>query len=211
MRHLAKATFLVAIILASVSCSKKDLFRSEHPQVYVAEELPQDIKVPLKMWDFFTGDSDGFIFSEVKVWLKDKNPGVLKDPGIAIEFPKGGGEVDLAKFIANENGSFYVGFDFPEFEGATMKKVLFISRSKKRRIDGEVWGSGCNKAVDVTTQFLKSMEKNEGIKVNTTRHRHISVIGGTFILAATKDGQNFITQVTFTDSSHLDSLCTEAP
>lgn len=208
-----KSSLLVLTLLMFLGCSKKESFRSEHPEVYMAQELPDDIKVPLKMWNFFDAQAEGFIFSEVKVWLKEKNPKTLVKPSLRIDFPKGGGEVDLSNFVSSgekDNGSFFVGFDFPEFEEATMKKVLFISRAKKRRLDGEIWGSGCNKVVDITNHFLKAMEK-DGIKVNSTRLRHLSVLGGTFILAATKDGQNFITQVTFKDSGNLDLFCSEAP
>ena len=101
----------------------------------MAEQLPTDIKVPLKMWDMFKEKNEGFIFSEAKVWLKEKNSGVLVKDSIKIDLPKGGGTIDLADFTSSEMGSFYLGFDFADFENASMKKILFISRVKKRNIE----------------------------------------------------------------------------
>ena len=199
--------FLSLVFIFS-ACGKKDSYRSESATIYKAEELPADLKVPLVMWEFFD-NLDGFIFTESKLWLKEKNSGVLRDSALAIEFPKGGGEVDFSSLRGKENGSFFLGMEIPEFTEASMVKVLFISHAKKRRIDGEIWGSGCNKVLDITEEFMKAM-KGAGLKLNTTRSRHFTVAGGTFILAATKDGQNFISQITIKDSEKSDLACAEA-
>ncbi len=205
MTHLI---LFVSCIFFLTGCGKKDSYKSENATIYKAEELPADLKVPLVMWEFFD-NLDGFIFTESKLWLKEKNSGVLRNDAMAIEFPKGGGEVNFSSLRGKENGSFFLGMEMAEFAEASMVKVLFISHAKKRRIDGEIWGSGCNKVLDITEEFMKAM-KGSGLKLNTTRDRHLTVAGGTFILAATKDGQNFISQITIKDSEKMDLACAEA-
>lgn len=153
------------------------------------------------------GDSDeGFVFNEVKVLLTEKNPGIIRDKSVTLAFARGGGEIDLAQYVTENQGSFYVGFEFPEMEETEIKKVLFISHARKRKIDNQIFGAGCNEFYDITARFLKEM-KGEGIKVNTTRKRHVSVLGGTFVISAQKGKQHYVTQVTFNDSSSPQLLC----
>ncbi len=152
------------------------------------------------------GLSKEIIFSEVNVFLVEKNSGIVKDEAVKIELPKGGGEVDLAQFITDEKGSFYVGFEFPEFTDSTAQKVLFLSKGRKRRIDDKVIGAGCNQFLDITTSFMKAMTK-EGLKVNTTRERYTTVLGGIFFFAAQKAGNIYVSQVTFKDSKHQNLFC----
>ncbi|MDG0815609.1 hypothetical protein [Bdellovibrio svalbardensis] len=146
------------------------------------------------------------IFSEVNVFLVEKNADIVKGEAIKIELPKGGGEIDLAQFISDQKGSFYVGFEFPEFTESTAQKVLFLSKGRKRRIDDKVIGAGCNQVLDITASFMKAMSK-EGLKVNTTRERYTSVLAGTFFIAAQKAGNIYISQVTFKDSKHQNLFC----
>jgi hypothetical protein len=153
---------------------------------------------------------EGFVFSEVKVILTEKNPGILRDPSLTLSFSRGGGEVDLATYVSEKPGSFFVGFDFPEMEDGDIKKVIFISRARKRKIDNQIFGAGCNQFLDITEKFLTEM-KGQGIKANTTRKRHVSLLAGTFIISAQKGKQKYVTQVTFTDSSSPQLLCQGKP
>lgn len=154
------------------------------------------------------GGSKDISFSEVTVYLVEKNEGVVKDSAIKIEFSKGGGEIDLAQYISDRKGSFYVGFDFPEFTEATAQRVLFQSKTRKRRLDDKVIGAGCNQVLDITNSFMKSMPK-EGLKVNTTRERSTTILGGTFFFAAKKADGIHVAQVTFKDSQHPGLFCEE--
>ena len=227
MRQLG---FLLCVVGASLmlSCHSKSEEKGEEIKEITLSDIPKDIRVPLKMWDVLAKDPNGkaaekkgegeggegatsedsYVFSEVKVALKEKNPDIIRDDEVKIALPRGGGTIDLANYVLNNQGSFYVTFDFPEFEDATNKKILFISHSRKRKIDDQIFGSGCHSFFDITDHFLKDMAK-EGLKVNTTRNRHVSVLAGTFILMAKKAGQSYITQVTFTDSSNENLLCPE--
>lgn len=147
-----------------------------------------------------------FTFSEIIVYLSEKNDNVLKKPAYKIALPRGGGEIDLSQYMGISNGTFYVGFEFPEFTDAQEKKVLFVSRAKKRKIDEEVYGLGCNQFVDISTKFFEEMGK-AGIKVNSTRERHVTVLGGHFLFSAQKGNTIFASQVTFKDSNHPNLFC----
>lgn len=148
----------------------------------------------------------GIVFAEVSVILKEKNPGVVKGGEIKIKFPRGGGEVNLADYITETPGSFYVSFEYPDFTGSTQQKVIFVSKARKRRIDNQIYGAGCNQYFDITKSFAKAM-LTEGIKVNTVRERYTSVLGGHFLFSALKDGSQYMAQVTFRDSEHNHLFC----
>lgn len=175
------------------------------------EDFPDDIKVPTKMWDLVEHAPKGknnLIFSDVKVFLVEKNEGIIEGEAVEISLPKGGGNIDLSRFVTDKKGSFYVGLEFPGFEGASTKKVLFISATKKRRIGNQVFGAGCNQMFDITDKFLKEMS-GEGLKVNTTQDRYLSVLGGTFIFAAQKEHDILLAQVTFQNSQNSFLFCGE--
>lgn len=186
-----------------------------HEQVFTEtiDENGKDIRVPLKIWEVLSekkevDNNEVYVFSEINVFLKEKNNGVVKKAAYQLNFPRGGGELDLSNYVTGKQGTFFVSFVFPEFEDAAYQKVLFISNSRKRKIDDHIFGSGCREFFDITDRFLAE-NKSGGIKVNTTRNRHISVLSGTFIFISKKNKQNYLTQVTFTDKEHKNLLCPE--
>lgn len=228
----AAKIFSLWLFLTLGACTKDPGFRVENYKEIKFEDVATDVKVPSKVWDFLEfkapggahaeheekkeeghGEKEGAVgatkeinFSEVNVFLVEKNSGLVRGTAVKIELPKGGGEIDLAQFITDEKGSFYVGFEFPEFTESTEQKVLFLSHTRKRRIDDKVLGAGCNQILDITTSFMKAMTK-EGLKVNTTRERYTTVLGGTFFFSAKKAGSIYIAQVTFKDSKHQNLFC----
>jgi len=147
-----------------------------------------------------------FLFSKINVYFKEKNPEVFKKPSLKFEFSKGGGAIDMAQFLGEKKGTFFVGFDFPEWTEATDLKVYFVSRFQRRRVSGEIHGVGCNKILDITNAFLHHM-KEEGIVVNSTNARYLNVLGGSFIFSARKNKDTFLSQVTFADSQNTNGAC----
>lgn len=146
------------------------------------------------------------LFSPLTIIITANNAGVLLHHEIRIAFPRGGGQIDLSKWVTGETGSFFVRFEWPEWAEAKDIKSYFVSRAKMRKLDGEVYGSGCNKYLDLTGGLSRENSKN-GLKVNVTRARHSTVLGGHFIFSAQKDNQIFLTQVTFVDSSNTNLFC----
>lgn len=218
---------IVALLaLTGWGCTKKAGFHVEDFQEVKIEELAEDIKVPGKAWDqleFKSAEAHGakdshgegakalskaFSFADVVVWLVQKNEGVIEGEAVKIQLPKGGGKIDLSRYVTSQPGSFYVGFEFPAFETATGKKVLFVSRTRKRKIGGKVFGDGCNTVLDITNRFLKEMQ-GEGLKVNTTQERYLSVLGGTFLFSAQNGNDVLLAQVTFVNPQFPHLFCEE--
>lgn len=181
----------------------------EHLKVFKVEEAGKDIRVPSKIWIEIFGDdkikSDSISFSPMRVRFKEKNPGVLIEPEFVVELARGGGEIDLSRFVTNKQGTFSVFFDATDVKSAKHPHVFFVSKGRKRKIEGEVWGAGCKTFLNMTDFMMKQNEKT-GIEVNTTRSRHLSVLMGNFIFAADKK----LSQVTFTDSSQPSLNCDTA-
>ncbi len=181
----------------------------EHLKVYKIDEVGKDIRVPSKIWIEIFGDdkikSDSISFSPMRVRFKEKNPGVLIEPEFVVELARGGGEIDLSRFVTNKQGTFSIFFDANEVKSSKHPHIFFVSKGRKRKIEGEVWGAGCKTFLNMTDFMLKQNEKT-GIEVNTTRSRHLSVLMGHFIFAADKK----LTQVTFTDSSQPSLNCDTA-
>ncbi|MFM6929990.1 MAG: hypothetical protein ACKOX6_16080 [Bdellovibrio sp.] len=222
----------VWMFLALGACTKTVGYHVEEFKEIKVEDLPDEVKVPSKAWDLLEfktvgaeahheakaeGGGEGHkeasgskevVFAAVKVFLVQKNEGIVNGEAIKIELPKGGGDIDLSQYLTGNNGSFYVGFEFPDFVESTAQKVLFVSRARKRKIDDQVYGAGCNQILDITNKYMLAM-KGEGLKVNTTRERHLSTIGGTFLFSAQKAGSTLVAQVSFKDPKHQSLFCEE--
>lgn len=211
------AGFVLSLSLVLAACTKPVSFRTEHPEVVKTDSLPADFKIPARVWDLIenresakTADgasTPGIFYSSAKLFLTEKNQKILRNPSFVLELPRGGGIVDLADYLSGEQGSFYVGFELPEeFQDGQNFRVIYISQARKRKLGDRIFGAGCNQYVDITPKFLEMM-KGEGLKVNTTRQRHVTVLAGHFIFSVMKENRIYITQVTITDSRNKNLLC----
>lgn len=224
----------VWMFLALGACTKTVGYHVEEFKEIKVEDLPDEVKVPTKAWDLLEfksasaeghheakaegggeghkegggGGSKEVVFAAIKVFLVQKNEGIVNGEVVKIELPKGGGDIDLSQYLTGNNGSFYVGFEFPDFVESTAQRVLFVSHARKRKLDDQIYGAGCNQILDITNKYMLAM-KGEGLKVNTTRERHLSTIGGTFLFSAQKAGSTSVAQVTFKDSKHQNLFCEE--
>lgn len=210
--RFALAGFLV---LTAMGCHHGE-HESEEGREVTVSALAKDISVPTEVWDEMQKSEDGsevdnskgVQFMGVKVILTEKNPGVLKRSPVKIELPRGGGTIDFAEYVGDNPGSFYVSFEWPEAEDLKEVKTWFVSQARIRNVGDEKWGAGCNKYFRVSAGLLKEM-KSGGLKANTTRNFHLSVLGGHFIFALKKHRQLIATQVTFYDSRHPEYFCKE--
>jgi hypothetical protein len=147
------------------------------------------------------------LYSSLKVFMAEKNPGILKSPSYRIDLPRGGGSFDLSNYVSENSGSFFVGFELPEeFIDGTNFKALYISQARKRKVEDRILGGGCSQFFDITRKFLEMM-KTEGIRANTTRQRHVTLLAGHYIFSVLKEGRIYITQATITDSKNKNLLC----
>jgi hypothetical protein len=179
------------------------------PGTLVVRESPAEIMIPSKIWDLIYADEKSkprVVFAPVKLQMKERNPGILTQEEVIIQFPRGGGEVDLSQFVTEKRGSFFVNFTFEKGGAPESSYVFFVSRNRKRKVDGMILGSGCKSFYDVKT-YLGKTDKQGGILVNTTRLRHLSVLGGSFVFANVTGKEVRLAQVSFKDSKNPKYFC----
>jgi hypothetical protein len=221
----AKKLLGAVILLFCISCEKKDIFKYEGVQELAVTHFPGDIAIPSVVWDLLEGKStisysgkivhqelarakfEENIFVGIRLRLIEKTPGVLGGRSFEIKAQRGGLNLDLAKYIKGDRGTFIMSFR-PDVDVSPEKtKVYFVSRSRKRKNMGQILGSACNTFFDITDYYLKTMI-TEGMEVNVTDNRHISLLSGHFVMLASQDGLvRALTQVSFSDSTHNELIC----
>ena len=176
-------------------------------------DTPIDFKIPAKLWDLILGkdgkkekDEPLIVWLPVKVYFNSKSAGIFSHEKIVYNLPRGGGTIDLAKNAEGDRGTFLLKFGLGEFSNLNGTKVFFLSNAKKKRIDSEIYGAGCNVYFDITSSFLKAQAAG-GIKFNITSARHVSSLGGHFIFVQLEKDKVFLSQVEFTDSKNREQLC----
>ncbi len=221
---------LITIVLSLIlmACEKQPVENHATAEKITVDEKPDDFKVPVQMWDDVETDPVGIgekkieptedesgmnrntiLFSPLTIILKEHNSDVLSHSEIRIELPRGGGKIDLSKYRGDRAGSFFVQFEWPDWAEPGDLRSFYISQARKRKLDGEIYGVGCNKYLEITSLINKSNEKM-GLKFNTTRDRHITALGGHFVFSNKKGRQIFLTQVTFTDSKNPALFCEDS-
>lgn len=230
-------SFFLALAMMA-GCTKHESHEEESKKIEI-QELPSDFFLPSQIWSLIlanpTAPADGhgapaghgegagadgkvpdvgsksqpIIFSPAQIILVEKNPGVLKWPQITIQFPLGGGKLDLKDYLTGVIGTFYVRFLFTAAEGekeALEPEIYYWSRAKKRRIEDEVFGSGCNKIIELSTKKIAKEDKL-GIKINTKDDRYLSVIAGHYFFVKRTPKDTQVSQIEITNSDLTQHLC----
>lgn len=214
MTHAAKAEKAAE---TSVATAKAD-------RVQVIRDIPSDFLLPPSLWDKLLMNSSvkeltasvegqedelqgsSILFAPLKVQLIEKNPGVLQDPVIEYQFPKGGGQIDLKDVVTGKPGTFFVKFDLTEAQADSKFEAFHLSKARKRKFDNRVFGGGCKSYTRITA-VLAASSYRKGIPVNTTRDLHVSSLGGHFILSWGNADSTSVTQVKFFDSTKPQYFC----
>ncbi len=173
----------------------------------------EDFKVPKKIFDQIEADLVGtasvqsvYLLAPIQAVLFSYSNAVLKDNPVRMSFPNGGGKLDLSQYVSGQ-GSFYLSFPKEQFDSLpTLEKLYFISDSPKRQIDGEKFGLGCGKYVDIKKQF-ESLQKKDFLKLNTTELRYLYVVSGYYIFVFKNNNQIYLTHLHVTDSRYPDNFC----
>lgn len=216
---------VVLVLSLSLSCTPKPHqdAKDAPDSVIRVRDQAGDFRVPAKLWDLmlpsdkvasqYKSENDeemmgsSVLFANLTVVLEEKTPGVLVMPKIRIEFPKGGGHIDLARWVSGKAGSYFVRF---ETEGLSdplnVPHIFFLSKAKKRRVDDRIVGSGCKSYYDIT-HFIVGKKASKGVIVNTTRNFDSSTLGGHFLFSWQRDGVYYVTQAKFSDSAHPQLYC----
>lgn len=225
---------MVACNKKSHSESQSGSHGKSHSDVYEVKEgfgSSQEIFVPTIIWDLleekmvinsrgkienFTGEAKSFeenVFVGLTLRLKEKTPGVLGGKNLEFQSKKSTGIfIDLARYIKGNKGTFILSFEPSSALDPVTAQVLFLSDSVKRQEKsqegrGQTLGAGCNRFFDVTKSYLNKI-KDEGIEVNISSGRHVSLLAGTFFLRVAHDvGVRAFTHLTLTDSNYPELLC----
>lgn len=145
-------------------------------------------------------------FDSVKVYLVERNKGILKSGDIALTFPNGGGELDLSDFVESKRGSFHVVFEFlPDVENPGTK-VFYLSQAVSRKIGSEKVGAGCDQFMDISKAIVDA-NKADGFLVNTSEQRHVSALAGTYVFASMHDGKLHLSSLIIRDSQFRALQC----
>jgi len=221
----------VAILLFAVAVSCRKEAPSWRDHAFNTEDMSRSAvqaHLPQSLWEKITGlvggaggegghgggeSSRGLlrgplpsVFAPLRVFLVEKNRGILTRGHTEIVYPAGGGELDLSSFVLPKNGSFYFAVEFlPDVEKVD-RKVYYLSGAPVRALDGEKYGAGCRSYFDVSGAFQKAMSK-EGFLVNTSAGRHVSALAGVFFFAAAVEGKLYLASLTIKDSARRNLHC----
>lgn len=220
-----KSTFLFVFALALCSCHKEETKHEEISSDNVVRfaDQPADFMIPSKLWDLLLPRDKGggqkyksendeetmgasVLFAPFTVILEEKNSGILERPQIRFEFTKGGGVIDLARYLTGKAGTFFVRFEAEGLSDPNTLRAFFLSKAKKRKVAERFVGSGCHRFFDVTKAILANVA-GKGFAVNTTRNFASSTLGGHFLLSWQREGLYYVAQAHFTDSSHPQLFC----
>lgn len=207
--------FFCLILLFFFSCSSHH--EAESVNTIQVKDVAEDISLPLNLFKEFEKElaeefkSVGpvFIFMPLQVRFSETHDGrgVLKDTALQFDLEKGGGKVDLKDVISGQ-GSFYMHFPLDQFASTLdLVHLYYISQSPVKKIQGESFGLGCGKWIDLKDSF-KKLTKPNTIKLNTTELRHLHVLSGHYVFVLKQGNQVYLSQLTITDSRFPDDQCT---
>lgn len=204
--------FISIGLIALVGC--KESHHKEEVTIYEVTDLAQEVKIPKSVMNNLDAelkkDSASvvptYMFTPLQVQFNESNSDVLKNSSIKFSFPKGGGSLDL-KDIVTGFGSFYMSFPAEQFEKMPeLVHLYYMSNSPVKKIDGEAFGLGCGKMLDLKKSFSK-IQKNDFLKLNTSDLRYLHVLAGRYIFVFKQAAQLYIAQLTISDSRHSKELC----
>lgn len=144
---------------------------------------------------------------DISVELRQKRMVALQED-VRINTPIGGGIIDLADFVTPLRGVFQMRIR-PRDEHTDQiagQRVFYISTAKDRSIDGDHFGAGCGKLMEVTSFFDKKMS-GKGFDLYTAEQRYVAVVGGTFVVAAFSKEALQVGSVSFLDSRYPELMC----
>lgn len=143
----------------------------------------------------------------MSVELTQKQPVALQD-NTRVVTPVGGGVVDLSDIVTPLRGAFSMKLLARREDGSEPVglRLFYVSKAQKRMIDGDEYGVGCDKYMEITSYYQKR-GASHGFDLYSTDQRYLSVIGGTFVAVVFEKPALYVGSVTFTDSRYPKLLC----
>ena len=217
------ASLLVSFVLLPAQSQDKDKnVAPESDPDWTFTQMPhnyQNIQVPRELWQFIKevlrqdGVKQSLLDSftvqpiSVQVELSAEDKVVLRGgKNHRILFIEGGGELDMFDYLAGK-GVFNIRFA-PEIDGSLPYHLLYISDSPGRQIEGDMWGNGCGKIYDLTSNS-DMFFMDQGIKVTASRHHYLHLMAGTFLFLQLVDERLFLSYILLKDSRYPNFSCTQ--
>lgn len=213
--NVAAAVALIAFFSSSIAAESEKM--SERP----SQAGSRDVKIPRSLVQQLDKDYRAFLtknevsakenikrmLMNVSAELTQKRDAALHE-NLRVNTPLGGGIIDLSEIVTPVRGSFSLKIMTKKEDGnqPSNLRVYFVSRGKQRRVDGEDYGAGCGRYMDVTSYFNKKMSKS-GFELYTANQRYLSVVGGTFVAVGFEKEAMQVGTLTFTDSRYPELLC----
>ena len=149
-------------------------------------------------------------YLSMQVILDDDHSGALKGP-TQFTLPRGGGGIDFAEYVKTKRANFKLRIkvfvdDENSKEIINGLKVYFVSNAPIKKRSDALYGAGCNKYLDISSFFKKSLS-GAGLVLNTTEQRYLGVVGGTFYLIYARNNELYLGAIKFYDSRYPDELC----
>ncbi|MCB0419744.1 MAG: hypothetical protein KDD61_02040 [Bdellovibrionales bacterium] len=141
----------------------------------------------------------------------EKNGSYAIDQNIRLQTVQGSGVVDFKKYVSRGVGHFKLRVKVDR-EGADSHlsssdvRVYFVGETRAKRIDGKIFGSGCNTWMEVSKWFRKTWSR-EGLDLYAKEERYLRVVGGTYYFVHFFEGVLYLSTLTFKDSRYPDSEC----
>lgn len=177
-------------------------------------EIAKDFEIPKNFIQIIENDvavetkilSPVFNYAPLAVLLTEKTSQTLKSASLRYQFPKGGGRIDFSEVIQGQ-GSFYLSFPSEQFHDLpTLEHLFYVSHAPKKNLQGEEFGLGCGKWVDLKNKF-SDLQKADYLNLNTTQLRYLFVTAGHYIFIFRKLNQIYLAQLTLIDSKNETELC----
>lgn len=196
VERTSKEFFVPTQLSKEIEKKYLEFIRKENPKIV----LPDDEIVSRIPRDFL----------DVEIFLQESAKGILSS-NLQFIMPRGGGELDLKNYVVGSKGSFFLKFkakrSSEENKEAAALRVYFLSQAKKRKIGSESYGADCNKYMDIT-DYVHKLNSEQGIQLNATDQRYLSVIGGTFYFVDFHPERKiYLSAVSVRDSRYPELMC----
>jgi hypothetical protein len=127
--------------------------------------------------------------------------------GLNFRLPTGGGLIDMGEHVTGERGGFWMRLDIQNPQVSMIgPRLFYLSGARRRTVRGDDVGMGCGKWAELSGWFGRKGRK-QGLDVYAPDQRYVSVLAGTWLVAAVTAGELHLGTVTFTDKRFPHLLC----